>query len=636
MEIISLTSREVKLNAATVTPMRFAVEDAIDDPSSFEVALPEKVAGLDLADSAEFRRNDILQLTGGVESLEESFTPEQGYTCLVEGRDNLRKLAARTTWKELFLRCEPADIVRYLNRPGKRVSEYEFNLFRELKEAAAFYYDFQSGGSGSNYYHWQYVEEGYRSWIRTPYVEAETPTFYNFVNHDTSKVYSLENYIVTSNFKIDVYLGAVLYKSGRRKSGILLQYKDQNNWLALHIYLNWVYSYASGGYWWCKADVYGYVDQCVSGVVTQIDAALIASQVYRYDLGFHLQMPVILHARIVGNNVWARFETTGTFTNTVTLSGTFNNVLLGEARIGIYSYSYTAGVASNGWCAWKTLRVIAGSTPSVSVGTSSDVVGLTDIDERTFWTSGTNQVADQWVKVDLGSIKSVCAIKVQQDLSKYARNFKIQYSETDVEEDYEDLKTYTDSEQSTILHSFNPVSARYVRLLITENYASHWQINEIYVREADDGNPLMEEGTIEDYGDVVTFRTNFEPRLDTLRRLADFIGYYVYSGKDGKLNFAATRGEDKSATVIFETGVNICDIEREKSLLDPGFAGIYTLLGQGLGSQLIPNTFTYIPVDLPLEIKDIEKIVDFPSTLSGLTGESFGWGYWSGSEYVRW
>ena len=80
----------------------------------------------------------------------------------------------------------------------------------------------------------------------------------------------------------------------------------------------------------------------------------------------------------------------------------------------------------------------------------------------------------------------------------------------------------------------------------------------------------------------------------------------------------------------FEEGVNVLSAELEENLLDPRACGRLIIKGQGLGSQLIPNTFTYIPTNVPLEVQKIVKEISEPRVMglspgnwSGLYGSYF-------------
>lgn len=163
----------------------------------------------------------------------------------------------------------------------------------------------------------------------------------------------------------------------------------------------------------------------------------------------------------------------GTYTITVTASGytTWNGsatVTAGNTTT-INVTLVSASVPTN----WARTGTATASSTSYSNYASRAIDGSTS----TYWRSSSS--GTQWLRVDLGSSKSVSKVVVDWSGSYYARSYRI---ETSTDGSNWTSHYSTSSGTSGIkTHTFSAVSARYVRLYCTSANYSNYRVDELEV-----------------------------------------------------------------------------------------------------------------------------------------------------------
>lgn len=184
----------------------------------------------------------------------------------------------------------------------------------------------------------------------------------------------------------------------------------------------------------------------------------------------------------------------GTATTTSASDGTYSVANVPEG-------SQTVSVSATGYTTWTgTVTVTAGSavtlnvnlsmqstavnlartgTASASSTYSSSYAASKAIDGSTssYWRSSSS--GTQWLRVDLGSTKSVSKVVVNWSGSYYARSYRIETSS----DGYSWTSRYSTSSgtSGTRTHSFAAVNARYVRVYCTSANYSNYRVNEFEV-----------------------------------------------------------------------------------------------------------------------------------------------------------
>ena len=573
---------QVKVAGSEVTPLAFTVEEKKNTPASFDLKPLAPYTGSLGADTT-FTRNGTLQLTGLVGKRTRSFGP-MGFNQHLSGQDYLRKLATRCVKRELFRNCTPKAIIQFLNRPSRKIGILRYHYFGDGPDYNDFYYELQY----DSLWHWNYTSEKYSVYIND---DDGWGSFY-FPNHILASTYSDDVYIAQAIWRNDFYASMTVppagYRIVNRRVGTLLKYKDANNYLVACLRSR-IATYAPSQ---LLIQAWLEIVQMLDGVETTLTTlcvgqvyAAIESEIQRFIQEFNV--------RIFQNGTALTVElvqASGTIPVTPNaVSAEVNSAFLGEGRLGVYAAILPVEYGGHPLISWGTmefhkltLRMQPVATSSVSPGSGSPL-DMSDLSEETGFDTNIIQAEGQWSKINLGEIKSISAIKIVQDIARYARNYEIQRSLNDVE--WYNVVTVTASSTPTILHSFPPVSGQYWRIILTASAPYYWRINEIYVREADDGANILQEGTIDEYDGLVTFRVDYEPGLGAMYRLADALGWHLWADKDGKLNFKAERGIDKSGSVVFQRGINILSTHREQDVVNPLVAGRILVRGQGLGQQ---------------------------------------------------
>lgn len=191
-------------------------------------------------------------------------------------------------------------------------------------------------------------------------------------------------------------------------------------------------------------------------------------------------------------------------------------------------------------------------------------------------TESSYQRDGDWFKVDLGTTKSnVMGILVEcrNNSNLYARNFNIQTSVNGT--DWTTQVTRSNNAIRDILESWTPCSARYVKIEITTDDDSGWEISQIFVWCSDGTYYIQDitisEGNFEDYGSAI------EAISFGLIRTSDALGQICQSANDSytpwewwvdydvnnTFHLGTRRGSDKSGSVIFVRGTHFdsCEVE---------------------------------------------------------------------------
>ena len=224
---------------------------------------------------------------------------------------------------------------------------------------------------------------------------------------------------------------------------------------------------------------------------------------------------------------------------------------------------------------------------------SADAWKAVDGDPYVGWNAGGTQALNDWFQVDMAGTKTnVCRVTIEHEADKYAENYSIQLSPDG--SNWTTVASKTGNQIKNIDETFTPMNARYVKINITANGSRPWAINEIWVYTKTE-DQIFTLGTLEPYGYGVYGQLgNFENRLAKMKRIADYIGWDVWVTPDGKLNFKPSRGEDKSSTVILESGKN-CKVVENLIDYSSRFDKI-TLLGAGQGDAQISYTVSVDPL----------------------------------------
>lgn len=196
-----------------------------------------------------------------------------------------------------------------------------------------------------------------------------------------------------------------------------------------------------------------------------------------------------------GVAVSAAIVTIGSTTATTGSGGTFS---VGNLAAGTYSVT----VAKSGYTTWTgsvsvtpgantTLNVqlqsasvatnlaragtaTASSTDSSSYAASKAIDGSTS----SYWRSGSG--GTQWLRVDLGTAKSVSKVVINWSGSYYARSYRVETS-SDGSSWTSRYSTSSGGTSGTKTHTFAAVDARYVRVYCTSANSSDYRVNEFEV-----------------------------------------------------------------------------------------------------------------------------------------------------------
>lgn len=121
----------------------------------------------------------------------------------------------------------------------------------------------------------------------------------------------------------------------------------------------------------------------------------------------------------------------------------------------------------------RTGTATASSSNSSGTGPSKAIDGST----LSYWQSGSS--GTQWLRVDLGSSRSVSRVVVNWNGSNYARSYRIETSSDGT--NWTTRFSTTSGTSGTKTHTFSAAAVRYVRLTCTSAYVSSYRVNEFEV-----------------------------------------------------------------------------------------------------------------------------------------------------------
>ena len=117
------------------------------------------------------------------------------------------------------------------------------------------------------------------------------------------------------------------------------------------------------------------------------------------------------------------------------------------------------------------------------------------------WRLNGNQTNGAWIKVDLGSTKSICGIRVMGSMDLYpwefVRNYKIETSLDDYT--YDERASKDKNWAINIVESWNAVNARYVKITCTANASVGWSVGEILIYESSGNISGIDVGTLDEH-----------------------------------------------------------------------------------------------------------------------------------------
>jgi hypothetical protein len=169
---------------------------------------------------------------------------------------------------------------------------------------------------------------------------------------------------------------------------------------------------------------------------------------------------------------------------------------------GVSVGTYTMTVTASGYDTWSgSVTVSSGSTVSKNVALNANAPALANVartgtasanttysstnpasraidgDTTTYWRSGSGST--QWLRVDLGSSKSVSKVVLNWNSTYYAGTYRIDTSSDGY--NWTTRYNYSSGNGGTDEMTFTAVSARYVRIYWSANYSSSYRINEFEV-----------------------------------------------------------------------------------------------------------------------------------------------------------
>jgi len=184
------------------------------------------------------------------------------------------------------------------------------------------------------------------------------------------------------------------------------------------------------------------------------------------------------------------------------------------------------------------------------------------------WDSGANQANGHYIRIDLGSAKTICAIRVENRINDdYAYQYNIKYSTTGAWAGEEvTVATETANAANNIVHAWTPVSARYWEIILTgaADPTKEWTVGEIYLYETDGTMTGIAEGTLTAHAKLDE-STDFTwmRRTDAIQKITDLtttgagVKWEWWVTDDGVVYFDERRGSDKSASVSFNYRVDL-------------------------------------------------------------------------------
>jgi hypothetical protein len=157
------------------------------------------------------------------------------------------------------------------------------------------------------------------------------------------------------------------------------------------------------------------------------------------------------------------------------------------------------GMDSQGWTASGTSYEQSGTEETYHYNSA-----LNKLDSNGWWLGdGSGQTTNDYYKINMQESKSdVCGIILRTDglLSRadhgasFARNYKIETSVND--SDWTEVATKSNNFAPNILHSWTPASAKYIKIIITDDHEADWRIGEVYIYQSRGSITGISEGSI--------------------------------------------------------------------------------------------------------------------------------------------
>jgi len=508
-----------------------SIQSGLHNLASFVAILPNIDTTISQLQEVNIYRDDELVFLGVVESRRPSFN-DQGATLTLEGRDYGSWLIHFTLSSVIFPKTDPSDMIRALIKPTKEVFTY-FDDF---------------AGETFNF------TPNRGTWAQQNGIAEALDNQADKFMYATCDEAGAANW---TNYLVSVYACPLAKYNGNRLDwsyiavGVVGGFTSGPNYIVA--YLGWDLSTGTRKF---------FLSKVVAGTET-----VLASLDFDWDYlkTYHIALQ---------------------------LQGTTANAFLDGAQrlTGTIPSGYNTGkpgmIAGGSHCQFDNFFVsLTGKTATASLN-SATAINAIDGNLDSKWSSGLAQANGQWFKLDLGAIISdVCRVTVIQDITNFAKNWKIEVSTDD--QDYAQVASKTSDYRPTLEAFFAAQSVRYIKITITNSDSAQWDIYEFGV-SLKDGDWILAEGTIDSLGDVVTIKLSGGTRLDGCFRVAETIGWNFWIDLEGKVNFKAVRGSDKSNTIKFRKGIEITDrIENPQELY---LGNCITVLGSGEGDDQLRVT----------------------------------------------
>jgi len=190
------------------------------------------------------------------------------------------------------------------------------------------------------------------------------------------------------------------------------------------------------------------------------------------------------------------------------------------------------------------------------------------------WRSDTNPTSGDYIKIDLGSTKTICAVRVDNRNSARSSDIMTALSITTStnDSDYFERDSIASNTALNLYFSFAPVSARYIKIAVDSNQANKWFIGEVFVYETEGAISGIGLGTIStahaplDEGIDQTYMRITEA-IDGIVGITETsnIAWEWWINNSGNFYYGQRRGSDKSATISFVYSTEFEDVKVERS-----------------------------------------------------------------------
>jgi len=194
---------------------------------------------------------------------------------------------------------------------------------------------------------------------------------------------------------------------------------------------------------------------------------------------------------------------------------------------------------------------------------SGDAPNAIDEDPDTYWESGTADMGAWW-QCQLGANGVSNLTRLRFKIGGNPIRVLVYVAQTP---DYF-IQVYDnqDPKESYIEVVFDPPDypVKYVKITMTKQEGKTVIVHECKLFQATEGGPLLEYGTMTEYGSGVDFESQDEPRDEALKRLADAVNFDVWTDVDEKISFGVRGNQTPSLT--FSRGANIYSLDRTREV----------------------------------------------------------------------